>query len=477
MMERATWLARFLLCSTCVIACQDDDLSLGENRCIGDRVRCKIPCGNFSTIQQRSVEVAAVEKELQARWQQPLCQADACEELERPDSMDFLLHDHGEVTTASLWNSAEPRPLLEVSRFSPDGDVLWTYERTFDDSAPPSWMAMAENAPSTTEIVFALHGLQASGERSATSTMVFELDASGAPRPAYTLRNSRRPLTMARWKADLLVVSDMEASLYDPAGELKWRQSAIGQGPEAGDPPTFSYYRAARIIEYKGRPLILRREPSNVQSLVQLDEDGNVTWYSYAPPLPQGTSDGVPPRCRASEDGIYAENAPPRLQQEAESPQVDFEHGPLFVDALPVLDSEQRLIVATSGYSLARFDEPLPTPAAGEFHFAPDAIWFPRTLPVYGGFLMGLDINDEEQLHVMALTAKGDEARRVIERFSPDLKQAEQLLLPAELDGAPTGFRGLRLASEDTLYTLGYGRSNAPRPVLLVRFELPASPL
>ena len=469
---RVTGLTRILVCSACITACHNNDLSLGEIRCFGERLRCKIPCTPHFEIEQRSVDATLNGRDLQARWLQPFCQADACKAIDWPDSLDFLLHENGEATAVSLWNSAQPRPLLHVTRFSPDGDVLWTYERTFDESAPPSWMAMAANAPDTTGVVIALHGIQSSGNRSTTSTMVFELDEGGLPLAPYTLHNSRRPLAMARWNTDLLIVSDAEASLYDTAGELKWRQSAIGQGPEAGEPPTFAYFRAAQILEYEGRPLIIRREPSNVQSLVQLDEDGNVAWYSYAPPFQKD----APLTCSASVDHIYAEQSAPRLRVDGDPPQIDFGHNPFFVDALAVLDSEQRLNVVTTGFWLTRFVAPLPVPEAGEFLFAPNATLFQRQQPQYGGSLMGLDIDDSDQIYVMALADQDNGPRRLVERFSSDLQRVESMFLPDELEELPTRFRGLRLGTDDTLYTMGYGPANSPRPVLLVRFSLPPSP-
>lgn len=452
--------------SVAALGCDATIASLGLDRCFGEQTECLVPCGHQFVVQFQPTESVSTIT-LEPSWIQPVCIDSGCSDLD-PVSFDYVTHEDGGVTTVGLWAQKEQTALLHVLRFEGDGSVQWSYSQTFPDGSP-TWLAIAPTAKQG--VVIALHGIQISGKPDASSTTVLEMDAAGQPTAMRALSGARRPLAISPWEEDLLVVSDYEASLYDEEGTLRWRQSALSPvaQDDPGVEPGFASYRRAAIVLDRGRALILRHVVEEQQSLVQLNRDGNVTWYGYVPPFMAKTP------CFAAATELNEGPAAPVREAVPPPYMVTLDSSPLFVDAFVSLDGKGRVTAATTGYLVARFVEPLPTLEVGEFVASPRILLAQREQTSHPAVLFGLDVDTQDRVHALALIEIDGNTHRGVDRFSEDLSERETFLLPAKIEGQDAAYRGLKLQGEQAFFTLGLGLIAGTQPPMLLRFEFDTS--
>lgn len=284
-------------------ACNGDDLSIGELRCVATH------CGQLDDSSVQETEGVHPEQLVEAPatllWQTSLGCADQadCESAFATRTPTWSVHPDGSITTARAYAARQdgdlPTPTkVVVSHFSPDGELLWQH----DEPQSPSlqWVGNATfalaQAPDGAVI------LATSGVAPQHVLRVLRLDvADGQSQLLFERADGTLPVALAGADADLLIAGysswdeprNPELSRYRLSGELVWRQAVLRdvrwQQGVLRDNGLRSTYAPPPDIQLasdvQGRSLVALSSFADY-SFVQLDAGGMAHWWTFS--WPQG---------------------------------------------------------------------------------------------------------------------------------------------------------------------------------------------
>jgi hypothetical protein len=287
-----------LACALVLLACGEEEaVSIGELRCVGESIRCELPTLGGSVGDDREPD-ALPEQEAELVWMEELpCATDHCPTRVVIDQDGSLVIAQDSQVDAGQ-GAYNPQGVW-LGRYDTDGALLAESEALIDrDDEPPFFGSAVLAASAEGDVVLGVlrrHDFSSSH----ADVTIYAVDDASEPTTLFEIADLAELSAIATAGGDLWVAGSHvgeeaeqtpapELARYGRDGALKWRQTSLRPSPA----PRAQGFAGATtgapipiVTRSDGRTFLAVLDSESavnlVYALVELAPDGNVEWWTF----------------------------------------------------------------------------------------------------------------------------------------------------------------------------------------------------